>query len=75
MTLTGALILDEEKILFADTLWQNQTTFNHTKIFSNANQDYLLTSGVVSKSLIFEFTENKYGSIIELIARNYINCA
>ncbi len=73
MTLTGALIFEEEKILFADTLWQNQTTFNHTKIFSNRNQDYLLTSGVVSKALISEFKEFKYSSIVELIARNYLN--
>jgi hypothetical protein len=73
MTLTGALILEEEKILFADTLWQNQAQFNHTKIFSNANQDYLLTSGIVAKTIISEFTEHKYSSIVKLIARNYLN--
>jgi hypothetical protein len=73
MTLTGVLILENKKILFADTLWQGNPNFNHTKIFSNNKNDYLLTSGTVSKNLICDFNKSNYNNILNLLANNYNN--
>lgn len=71
MTLTGALILESEKILFADTLWKKESYFFNTKIFSNERNDYLITSGFVSKNLIKYFSNNNYDSIVSLLADSY----